>query len=210
MIWIRITKSGGESMNDFLKSSNLKQDVLIVTPCIHNGQYLLFKQKYEKTGKAFSIIRNPYDKALSAYKWLVKNPQGNRRCKDIFDPNISFTDFTKKTHILRSKFDQVRNVCVTLDHGEFGTNHYQEYWVVSHLESCFDSINFFIDPSKVELISLEKMQEFSKTLITGDKKFPHKNVSSSDKTLSATERSLVENIYEKDFELYERAKEWKS
>jgi hypothetical protein len=185
MIWIRITKSGGESMNDFLKSSNLKQDVLIVTPCIHNGQYLLFKQKYEKTGKAFSIIRNPYDKALSAYKWLVKNPQGNRRCKDVFDPNISFTDFTKKTYILRSKFDQVRNVCVTLDHGEFGTKHYQEYWVVSHLES-------------------------SKTLITGDKKFPHKNVSSSDKILSATERSLVENIYEKDFELYERAKEWKS
>ena len=29
--------------NDFLKSSNLTQDVLIVTPCIHNGQYLLFK-----------------------------------------------------------------------------------------------------------------------------------------------------------------------
>jgi len=167
-------------MNDFLKSSNLKQDVLIVTPCIHNGQYLLFKQQYEKTGKAFSIIRNPYDKALSAYKWLVKNPNGRRRCED------------------------------TLDHGAFGTKHYQEYWVVSHLESCFDSINFFIDPNKVELVPLEKIQEFSKTLIIGDKQFPHKNVSKSENKLTQTERKLVETIYEKDFELYERAKQWKS
>jgi hypothetical protein len=117
---------------------------------------------------------------------------------------------TKKTHILRSKFDQVRNICVTLDHGAFGTKHYQEYWVVSHLESCFDSINFFIDPNKVELVPLEKIQEFSKTLIIGDKQFPHKNVSKSENKLTQTERKLVETIYEKDFELYERAKQWKS
>lgn len=208
MIWIRITKSGGESMNNFLNSNVLKQDIFVVTPCIHNPQYLSFKQELSKDNKVFSIIRNPYDKVLSAYKWLVKNPNGNKRCKDVFDPNISFSDFVVQTQELRLSFDTIKNVCVTLDHDQFGTKHYQEYWVVSHLESSFDSINFFIDPSKVDLVPLEKVQEFSQTLIVGEKDFPHKNISKSDKKLTKSESNLVETIYEKDFELWEAAQKW--
>ena len=90
MIWIRITKSGGESMNGFLnaaaKEQLLKENILICTPCIHNPQYLFFKKHYydQNDKNVASIIRDPYEKALSSWKWLTKNPKGMERCEGIF------------------------------------------------------------------------------------------------------------------------------
>ena len=213
MIWIRITKSGGESLNKFFEKSVLKEDLLIVTPAIHNPQYLFYKKHIETDKKLFAIIRNPYDKAFSSYKWLTKNPKGMERCEGIFRKNISFTSFIKQSCEIRERFDTVRNVCVSLQNDIDGVDslHYKEYWVVSHLESSFDSINFFTKPENVLLIPLEKMQEFAEGCVTQGVDFPNINKSKAKKNkLTKKERQIVENIYEKDFELYERAKEWKS
>ena len=220
MIWIRITKSGGESMNDFFYAAAAKnilsQDILICTPCIHNPQYLMFKKSYFGDGEkeVFSLIRNPYDKAVSSWKWLTKNPQGMERCEGIFKKGISFVKFMEQAQELRSNFDKVKNICVTLSNGieEAGTQEYKEYWVVSHMESIFDSINFFLDPKWVELVPLDKASEFAKRCVQEGISFdyPHLNASPSKKKLTKKERELVEKIYEKDFELYEASKKWKS
>ena len=218
MIWIRITKSGGESMNGFLraaaKENFLSSDVLICTPCIHNPQYLFFKKHYyEQNDKnVFSIIRNPYEKAVSSWKWLTKNPKGMERCEGIFKKRTSFTKFLEQSQELRSNFDKVRNICVTLsnDAHEWKTQEYKEYWVVSHMESSFDSLNFFLDPRKVELVPLGKSAEFAKSCVKRGLSFgyPKLNSSPATKRLNKKERALVEKIYEKDFELWEAAQKW--
>jgi len=207
MIWIRITKSVGESTQSFLQSTKLKEDVLIVTPCVHNAQYVLFQKEYKRNPKVFSVIRDPYDKALSAYKWLVHNPLGNARCADIFDKGFSFRKFLKRGFELREEFDTIRNVCVTLDHKERGNMWYQKYWVVSHLESSFDSINFFIPPRKVTLVPLEELSSFIHTLSHEADKFPSKKNKSEHKKkhLNRKDKRIVEKYYEKDFALYKNA-----
>jgi len=220
MIWIRVTKSGGESMSGFLHAAAqenlLSGDMLICTPCIHNPQYLMFKKTYYGDGDkgVFSIIRNPYDKAVSSWKWLTKNPTGMERCEGIFRKGISFVKFMEQAQELRSNFDKVKNICVTLSNGieERGTQEYKEYWVVSHMESIFDSINFFLDPRKVELVPMDKVKDFSRVLVRAGISFeyPHLNTTKSTKKLTKKERELVEKIYEKDFELYEASKKWKS
>ena len=95
---------------------------------------------------------------------------------------------------------------------EQDTQEYKEYWVVSHMESIFDSINFFVDPRKVELVPLEKSKEFAQLLVHKGTTFnyPHFNDSLSTKKLTKKERGLIEKNYEKDFELYEASKKWKS
>ncbi len=219
MIWIRITKSGGESMNGFLNAATkeqlLKENILICTPCIHNPQYLFFKKHYydQNDKNVASIIRDPYEKALSSWRWLTKNPKGMERCEGIFKKRTSFANFIKKAQELRSNFDQVKNICVTLsnDAHEKDTQEYKEYWVVSHMESSFDSLNFFLDPRKVELVPLEKSSEFARTCVRDGLEFnyPNFNPSPSSKRLNKKERALVEKIYEKDFELWEAAQKWK-
>ena len=220
MIWIRITKSGGESMNDFLntlaKENLLAQDMLVCTPCIHNPQYLFFKKHYyDDKERVFSIIRNPYEKAISSWKWLTKNPKGMERCEGLFRKGISFTRFVEQSQELRLNFDKVKNICVTLsnDAHEKDTQEYKEYWVVSHMESIFDSLNFFIDPKKVELVPIDKASEFAKCLVSpmvASFNYPKLNQSKLTKKLNKKERALVEKIYPKDFEIWEAAKKWKS
>ncbi len=220
MIWIRVTKSGGESMNDFLHAAAqedlLGQDMLICTPAIHNPQYFFFKKHYhDNEEKVFSIIRDPYKKAISSWKWLTKNPKGMERCEGIFRKDVSFEKFIEQSQELRLNFDKVKNICVTLsnDISEKDSQEYKEYWVVSHMESIFDSLNFFIDPKKVDLIPIDKVSEFSKCLVKPEVvsfNYPKLNQSKAIKELDKKERALVEKIYPKDFEIWEAAQKWKS
>lgn len=108
--WIRITKAGGTSLYDKLRSN---KNINYYTPTIENYH------KYKNKGSNNLIIANvrePFTKIYSAYSFLKK--ESNNRCNQIIKNDISFYDFLILIAELREKCETYN---ITLFNGIYCT-----------------------------------------------------------------------------------------
>jgi len=200
MYWIRITKSAGTSLDSAL-DKNIKRITAL-------------KENYNKIDEdSFTIIRNPYDKFNSAYKFLTNGKEdGSLRTKNLLNNVKSFSDFINYVINLRDEFEKIKNICVvTADQRTNKQNMmYSKFWIVSHCETSYDCVNFFnaLDTTKYFLLEdknlSEKMNSFG--LVTANK-LVNFNKSSNSYKLSDSDRLLLENKYPYEFEFYYKLKE---
>ena len=82
--WIRITKSGGTSINETLKN---KKNIDYYSPTFENYD----KFNNNNNDLIIANVREPFAKIYSAYNFLKK--ESNNRCPQIIKKDISFYDF---------------------------------------------------------------------------------------------------------------------
>ena len=196
--WIRITKSAGSSFDNFIKINNL--NIKEYTPTEESLKNIEIDEN-----NTFSIVRNPYEKVFSAYKFLVYTKLGNERCNNIINKKLSFDEFLHLTFNLREKFIKHKNICLR-DKNNFypGTKEYQEYWIVSHMESSFDSINFFDNYKKIKIFILnDNLEENFKNhyKINTSKNLKRLNISNKVKKENSF-NTLIENFYLDDINMW--------
>lgn len=140
--------------------------------------------------------------------------ESNNRCNKIINPNISFYDFLKTIIELRNNCNKYN---IELFNGNYCTSKklipgeidYQVYWVLSHVESNIDSINFFIDHTYVTKIKLENINDDIKKIFP-DVKLQKLNQSSYNKInytdLDEPCKTLFDRLYKHDMEFYNSIK----
>lgn len=167
-IWIRVTKSAGTSFSESIK----RQKLPITTYTVNNKNINNFSYKDEDF--KFSIIRNPYDKAISSYKWLTIG-NGSKRFNKLkkYKPNMTYEDFLKVSIELRNEYDKYDHKI--LESGVIvpknkltikkGTIQYEYFWATQHLEGTYNTITTFVPIDKMDLlIKLENINNEIKNL----------------------------------------------
>jgi hypothetical protein len=188
-IWIRITKAGGTSFGDAINSQKLPINTYTVT----NNDVNRFSCK--DGDFKFSIIRNPYDKGLSSYKWLTVG-DGSKRFRKLttYNKNMSYEDFLKASIDLRGDHDKYDHkmlesgVIVPKNDSSIveGSIQYEYFWAVQHLEGLYNTITTFVPLDDMDLlVKLEEINEGVSKI--GEKigrtiNMPHLNKTRNDKS----------------------------
>jgi len=202
-IWIRITKSGGSSLNSIFSNFN---NITYLTPTYYNHDKFININIKDKI--IIANIRNPFEKIYSAYNFLRNN--SNDRCDKVINKNITFYDFLLKVKNLRKdcklyNLELFNGIYCTKKKLIYREIDYQVYWVLSHVESNKDSIEFFTNIQNVKLIKLENINNDIKSIFPGIK-VPKLNASSGKsanyETLDSKTKELFNNMYKDDIEFY--------
>jgi len=190
MIWLRITKTGGTSFESAIRTGNLP--IKMVTPTYNNVKYF----NYDTDNFTFSIIRNPYEKGISSWKWLTEG-NGNKRFDklDTFKKKLSYEEFLKRSIDLRMEYEKYNHSMlesgVIIPNTPFltpNTLDYEYFWAVQHLEGMYETITTFKQLTEVnEIIRLENFNE--EKIIIEDKlgkkiNMPHNNKTRSNRNYS--------------------------
>ena len=203
LAWIRITKSAGTTLD-----KHFPNNVQKFTPTPEN----LNSFKTRKWSIIMTVIRNPFEKVYSAYKFLLFD--SNDRCKDIL-PNskISFKEFLEKIQELRKDYkkyglEKINNIFCIKEEKEL-TN--QVYWILQHMESSYDSISFFINikSPRLRIFKLDNMEKSIQTIIHDFKIKKNHNIGKSRngdeidlQNFSRDTQVLFKQMYQKDIDLY--------
>lgn len=217
MLWIRVTKCAGGSL-----AKALPKNIARVSPTINQVPFFQNYVKENPKLKIFTLIRDPIMKYYSAYRFLTGPGVPGERCKDIVPTNISFYEFLLLVQDLRKDFLHIKNICVPETKVAFLPNSgaprpesnpiiAQKYWVVSHMETSIDTINFFTDIKNVTFFCMENdwESEINDFLLSEGYQL-HRNIrhlNRSEKRAATVDREcikLIENLYSKDLELYNR------
>lgn len=200
--WIRITKSGGSSIYDKLKNNT---NINYYTPTIES--YNKFKNN-NNNDLIIANVREPFQKIYSAYNFLKK--ESNNRCNKIIKKDMSFYDFLLCIIDLREKCDTYNielfnGIYCTSKKMIFGDLNYQTYWVLSHVESNIDSIEFFTKQNNVTKIRVENIDNDLKKIFP-DIKLNKLNKSTYSKIkyddLDEKCKQLFNKLYKHDLEFY--------
>ena len=200
--WIRITKAGGTSLNDKLQHTNINY----YTPTL--SSYYKFKNNNNNNSMIIANVREPLEKIYSAYNFLKK--ESNDRCHQIIKKDISFYDFLNLIIKLRENcntynIELFNGIYCTKKKLIFGELDYQVYWVLSHVESNINSIEFFTEQNNVYKIRLEHLDNDIK-IIFPDINFQHLNKSSYSKIkyddLDDKCKLLFDKLYKHDMDFY--------
>lgn len=198
--WIRITKAGGSSINAGLKYN---PNINYYTPTFES-----YNKFNNNNNLIIANVREPFSKIYSAYNFLKK--ESNNRCKQIIKKDISFYDFLTLIIELREKcntynielFNGIYCTSKKLTPGELD---YQVYWVLSHVESNINSIEFFTKQNNVNKIRLEHIDSDIKKIFP-DFKLGHLNKSTYSKIkyddLDEKCKQLFDKLYKHDVDFY--------
>lgn len=180
IIFIHIPKCAGISIWNGLDISPCRCNLISVTH-MPIYQHMLPKQLKDRyigkarwnTYKKITIIRNPYDRVVSDYSWLIKYEEFS---------HLSFDDF------LSLREDVVKN-------NKYNENMYYDHFYPMHL--YFEEINYDhvlrFENLRTELPKLRKLykieKEFVKTNTTEHSNF----------TLTNAQKARIYKLYKKDF-----------
>lgn len=165
IILIRITKCGGTSFENVIMRQRLP--ILKFTPTFDNvNKYQNNINEYSDMYH-FSIIRNPYDKVVSSYKWLTVSNGKNRmgKFKEFINSNTSLNDFLKRYVEYKDKYDDynfIKNKSGVIYPRKNENSHdkYNYFWWMQHMEGMYETIDTFINPDKIfTFIRLENYSE---------------------------------------------------
>ena len=135
----------------------------------------------------------------------------NNRCNQIIKKDISFYDFLILITELREKcntynIELFNGVYCTSKKLKFGELDYQVYWVLSHVESNINSIEFFTKQNNVNKIRLEHIDSDIKKIFPDIKKLNHLNKSTYSKIkyddLDEKCKQLFDKLYKHDVDFY--------
>ena len=201
--WIRITKSGGTSINQMLKN---EKNIDYYSPTLEN--YYKFKNNNNNNDLIIANVREPFAKIYSAYKFLRN--ESNNRCHLIIKKDISFYDFLNLIIKLRENcndynIELFNGIYCTKKKLIFGQLDYQVYWVLSHVESNINSIEFFTKQNNVYKIRLEHLDSDIKKIFP-NLKLNHLNKSKYSKIkyedLDEKCKQLFDKLYKNDLDFY--------
>jgi hypothetical protein len=182
-IFIHIPKTGGTSIEQFIKDNNKNTLLFIGVRNNRSMQHLtayelkmLVPNIYKKYYK-FSIVRNPYDKLLSEYYW---NPSAYKN-------GTSKKDFLKKvTEIIKTK--------------NYFENIYNDHFIPQY--------NFVFNKNKNRLLvnqlfkyeDLEWVGNYLKKKLKISRNFPYLNKNNIEKeNWNEEEKEIIYNLYKNDF-----------
>jgi chondroitin 4-sulfotransferase 11 len=189
-LYIRLAKTGSSSVSDAIN-----KDTDEVIPII-NHYNLVSNSEYDYK---FTFIRNPYDRIVSSYHNLVKNPKTiNMRTtlRNKLDSETSFMDFLTfvnyhRDNIGESKLNKEKNIHLYPWYKDSTTTNvnikdvytFQLFWILNHTESLTDSIEFFMPINELDFIgkfeSLNEDFKFIKSKLNLKKELPHLNKSNN-------------------------------
>lgn len=158
LLFVHISKTGGSSMHSYLRQiGGTKHDQLSTTL----KQNLDFDTKYENYRK-FSIVRNPWDRVLSAYSFYK-----SRKVTDfLLDKDIEFNDWIKIVY--KPKHKNLTHHKLSVQLLQIG-NQYD--WLTDHRNKI--NMDFIL---RFENINKD-FDEFTQKFNLPPKKFPHQNKS---------------------------------
>jgi hypothetical protein len=186
--FIHIPKTGGTTIESFLKDNN-----------IHVGRYGNLKKcnlmdKYHCSANFynlhkdnFTIVRNPYDKIISAYKWRNKGNLSNDKLnKWIYDKlyhfDISIYKDKEDNNIILPQYDFIykenKSICPNI-------------FKLEEINHVCDFMNKKFDINKEKCLTY-----LNKTSVNKQKSNLNKN------DLNDMSLFLINNIYKKDFEYF--------
>lgn len=150
VVLIRLTKCGGTSFEKAIGKQKLP--IFKFTPTEGNvNRYQ--KKKNVRELKHFSIIRNPYDKAISSYKWLTIGKGYNRlgEFQKIIKKNISLFDFYSYYVEYKQRYEEYESILhksgVVYPKNDARIDY---FWFIQHMEGMYESIDTFIRPNDVD------------------------------------------------------------
>lgn len=158
LLFVHISKTGGSSMHNYLRQiGGTKHDRLATTL----KQNLNFDPKYQNYRK-FSIVRNPWDRVLSAYTFY----RSRKTADFLLNKDIEFNDWIKI--IYKPKHKDLTHHKLSVQLLQIG-NQYD--WLTDHQNKiCMDFILRFENINK-------DFDEFTQKFNLPQQKLPHKNKS---------------------------------
>lgn len=128
VVFIRINKTGSTSLKNWLETSKTK----FIRHQYRYGKEKLYEciKKHKKTHKFVTVVRNPYSRAVSCWKFLF--------------PDISFLDFLNKDYNTMTEFEQFH----VLPQYRFITDINDSIDYIDHigrLEDIKPTMNYIID-----------------------------------------------------------------
>jgi hypothetical protein len=211
-LYIRLAKTGSSSL-----SKVLPKGIDELTPAPQN--MVVYEKNKSRYTSSFTIIRNPYDRFVSAYHNAISGP-GHKRIirvlKDRINTNTTFEEFISIVLEFRKNYKKL-NISKTGNihtipwydksrKPEENRLSYEAYWILSHTESLTDSIEYYIPIENLDFIgrfeTLNEDYNELKKIIGTSVNLPHINKSNRDvgykqyynnKTLK-----LVSEMYQKD------------
>lgn len=212
VVFIRLTKCGGTSFENAIRKQKLP--ILKFTPTEPNVIRYKNNEKKIKKLKHFSIIRNPYDKAISSYKWLTVGRGYNRlgKFKNKINRNTSLVDFYKYYVEYKDRFEEFECVKddsgVVYPHNSKGGDY---FWFVQHMEGMYESIDSFIKPNNINYFV--KIENYISDLSVIENwigikiKLGHDNRTRKDrdyrKEYNNESFDLISKIYKKDIDFFD-------
>ena len=196
IIFIHIPKTGGSSLNGLLR----RKGISVKDHNIRDPNFKYLKQiPREESEIRFCIVRNPFDRVVSAFFYLSKGGNCKEDLEDAKNYNIlkykgDFELFVKNEFYDNSPiFEQI---------------HFKEQykWI------CDDDGNLLVD----EVLSFENLKDNVKYFLKKNKintwswRFPHRNKSKHSHYSSYyTEetKKIIAKVYETDFKLFHYSSE---
>lgn len=100
MMFIHIPKTGGESIREWIYT-NLKNELIVTNKLAkhatqHEIEDVLSKENYNQQVRfKFCVVRNPWERLVSAYEYMNKYFIGSKDGKAF---SVSFDDFIRRKH----------------------------------------------------------------------------------------------------------------
>lgn len=214
-LFIRLAKTGSSSI-----SSVIDKDTNEVIPII-NHLNLVKGNEYDFK---FTFIRNPYDRIVSSFHSLVKNPKTitmRTNFKDRLNDKTTFKDFLDLVNHYRGNIDNTQlkkenNIhlypwykdSTSTDVIRKNDTTFQLFWILNHTESLTDSIEFFIPINELDFIG--KFETFNEDFSLLNNKLnlkgalPHLNKSNNrdeyGKYYNNETFYIVTKMYQKDLD----------
>jgi hypothetical protein len=189
-IFIHIPKTAGTSIEQFLRD-NGKNELLFDRFLLNRSlQHLTALELKRKLGNVFnsyykfSIVRNPFDRLLSEYYWTPI-------------PNIGYKYGKTKSEFL----DYVRNI---VKKQLYFQNNYNDHFIPQYMFLCNRRGKLLID-NLFKYEDLDFVKDYLKKKLNIERKFPHLNKTSEEKTKdywSESEKEKIYDLYKNDFILF--------
>lgn len=216
-LYIRLAKTGSSSLSKVIKSG-----VDELTPAPQN--MVRFNKNKNSYNKKFTVIRNPYDRIVSAYHNAISGPGHDRIIrvlKDRINKETTFKEFLDIVLEFRKDYKKLglskKNNIHTIPWYDKSRNpeenrlSYEVYWILSHTESLTDSIEYYTPINELDFIGrFENLSEdytTIKELVGVNKDLPHINKSSRESGYKQYYDDeifdIVTDMYKKDLENFD-------
>lgn len=185
--FIHIPKSAGSSLRHFCRSYNIE----IIGHNARNKNYVWFKDYHDRSKYfSFAFVRDPLDRAISAFYFLSNGGMGKKDRKDIEDYILNYDyDFNSFVRNEMTKVDVTKQIhfipqykWITDDNGEICVDFVGK---VENIASDFQKLVRFLDFGDYEL------------------KMRNKNIYKPSKfSLSDDSIEIIKDIYAMDYDLF--------
>tara|TARA_B100000886_G_scaffold317088_1_gene256121 strand:- start:1739 stop:2350 length:612 start_codon:yes stop_codon:yes gene_type:complete len=192
IIFIHIPKTGGTSIEDIISNGQKKKKKpdyfygVVKGKALQHLTALEIKDRFDKFDEylKFVTVRNPYERLISEYYWCQIKGIGHKHGQ-------SFDDF----------LDYVKNIVKV---GKFNENKYIDHFIPQYKFVYDNNFNIIVD-------KIFYFEEFGKIINFSKEITNNKNIKNIHKLkqnkkkkikLNESQKSIIYNIYEKDFVLF--------